>query len=263
MILTSIKNPRLKAIQDLEKPRNRRSSGLFLIEGLKEIGHAAVAGYEFKTVVYCKDLIPKSFDINFFKQAAETIEVSEEVFSKLVIREGSGGILVVAKMKSHSLSDIQLKTNPLVLVLEAVEKPGNLGAVLRTADGGGVDAVIVCDPQTDPYNQNVVRSSLGCIFTVPLALATSQEAMSWLRSNKVRVVATHLEASNPYYLEDFTTGTALILGTEATGLTDFWWKDADSRIIIPMHGRNDSLNVSNAAAVVVYEAVRQRSMKKN
>jgi len=263
MIISSIKNPRLKSILDLEKPRNRRSSGLFLIEGVKEIGHAAAAGYEFKAIVFSKDLIPQDVELAFFNQVDEKIEVTQDVFSKLAIRENSGGMLVVAKMKMHQLSDIRISKNPLLLVLESVEKPGNLGAVLRTADGAGVDAVIVCDPQTDPYNQNVVRSSLGCIFTVPLALASSQEAMEWLRKNKIRVVATHLESSSPYYLEDYTTGTALILGTEATGLTEFWWQGADARVIIPMKGNNDSLNVSNAAAVVVYEAVRQRAMKKN
>jgi TrmH family RNA methyltransferase len=166
-------------------------------------------------------------------------------------------------MKPLRLDLLKLSASPLILVLESVEKPGNLGAILRTADAAGVDAVIVCDPQTDFYNPNVIRSSVGCAFTVPVAVSTTDEAIAWLRKNRVRMLATHLEASQPYDQSDLTRPTAIVMGTESTGLSDKWVKAADARIIIPMHGKVDSMNVSVSAAVVVFEAIRQRKVKAN
>jgi TrmH family RNA methyltransferase len=150
----------------------------------------------------------------------------------------------------------------LVLILEGVEKPGNLGAVLRTADAAAVDAVIICDPQTDFYNPNVIRSSVGCIFTNQLAAASSEETIEWLRKNNIAIFCTYLKASKSYHLTDFTQPSAIVMGTEATGLSDVWVKNSTANIIIPMLGKIDSMNVSNAAAVVVYEAMRQREFKK-
>jgi TrmH family RNA methyltransferase len=170
--------------------------------------------------------------------------------------------VAVAEQKRHSLANIRLRKNPIILVLESVEKPGNLGALLRTADAANLDAVIICDPQTDFYNPNVVRSSIGCIFTTPIASATSEETIGWLKENNIRLFATHLQASRPYFEIDFTKPSAIIMGTEATGLSEQWVRAADAAIIIPMQGKIDSMNVSTAAAVIVFEATRQRGFSR-
>lgn len=241
----------------LDKQRERRSAGLFLVEGRQEVIHALRAGYVIDTLVTCPAV--SGFQRpDTGRQIFQELEVPLDLFSRLAVRENSGGLLAVMKMRSHDLNALRLSDKPLVLVLEAVEKPGNLGAILRTADAAGLDAVIVCDPSTDVYNPNVVRSSVGCLFTVPLAIASSGEALEWLRQNNFRILATHLNAAVPYHNVDYRSPSAIIMGTESTGLSDFWWKAADERIIIPMRGANDSLNVSAAAAVVLFEAVRQR-----
>ena len=168
---------------------------------------------------------------------------------------------MIAEMrcKSLSLESLKLKENPLVVILESVEKPGNLGAVLRSADASGVDAVIVCDPLTDMYNPNLIRSSIGAIFTVPVATATSEETIQWLKTNGIKIYTAQLQDSEWYYDTDMRSGTAIVMGTEATGLTDVWRKAADAHIKIPMLGRLDSLNVSVSAAILMFEAVRQRN----
>src|SRR5258706_6486660 len=171
-------------------------------------------------------------------------------------------MIAVAEQKPHLLSQIKLKKNPLILVLEAVEKPGNLGAILRTADAAGVDAVIICDPQTDFYNPNVIRSSVGCVFTNQLAAVSSDVAIAWLKKTQIITVCTSLQASRPYHQIDFTQPCAIVMGTEATGLSELWTKNSDANIIIPMQGKIDSMNVSNAAAVVVFEVLRQRGFSK-
>ena len=163
------------------------------------------------------------------------------------------------RCKSHSLEDLHVKENPLVVILESVEKPGNLGAILRSADASGVDAVIVCDPLTDMYNPNLIRSSIGGIFTVQTAAASSEETIKWLKDRNIKIYTAQLQDSQWYYDTDMTGGTAVIMGTEATGLTDVWRKAADAHIKIPMLGRLDSLNVSVSAAILMYEAVRQRN----
>ena len=167
-------------------------------------------------------------------------------------------MIAVAEQKIHRLENIKLSTNPLLLILEAVEKPGNLGAVLRTADAAAVDAVIICDPQTDFYNPNVIRSSVGCVFTNQLAAVSSEEAIAWLKKNQIQIFCTSLQASKPYHLVDYTKPCAIVMGTESTGLSEIWTKNSNTNIIIPMRGKIDSMNVSNATAVVVFEALRQR-----
>ena len=162
------------------------------------------------------------------------------------------------KPKQHSLVDLSIKNNPFIIILEAVEKPGNLGAILRTADAAQVDAVIVCDPQTDVYNPNAIRSSVGCIFTVPVAVCSSTEALAWLKQQGITSYAAELQASEWYQDVNYTTPSAIVMGTEADGLTDFWLNNADKRIKIPMRGKIDSLNVSVSTAVITFEAMRQR-----
>ncbi|MFM8743523.1 MAG: TrmH family RNA methyltransferase [Cytophagales bacterium] len=257
-IITSTQNPKVKSLMQLEKPRERKRQQLFLIEGAREIRLAAGAGYKIGNIFYCEEILAKAklgIDLTYEKLV---VSVSREVFEKIAVREGSGGIVAVAEMKPHGLEQIQLSKNPLLLILEAVEKPGNLGAILRTADAAGVDAVIICDPQTDFYNPNVIRSSVGCVFTKQIAAANSEETIAWLKKNKINIFCTYLSASTVYHEVNFKIPSAIVMGTEATGLSDVWVRNATTNIIIPMHGKIDSMNVSNAAAIVVFEAIRQR-----
>ena len=258
LTITSAQNPKIKNLLALEKPRERRKSGLFVVEGRKEIGLALDAGYKLENVFFCEELIEPQELGKFSFPDKVLISVSREVFDKIAIRESSGGLLAVAQQKSHPLDFIRLSANPLVLVLESVEKPGNLGAILRTADAAALDAVIICDPKTDFYNPNVIRSSIGCIFTRQVASATSEATLSWLKKNNIVPYSTFLKASRPYHTVDYTKPCAIIMGTEATGLSDVWTTEEQNPIIIPMQGRIDSLNVSTAAAVIVFEARRQR-----
>lgn len=258
-IITSTQNPKVKSLMQLEKPRERRKQQLFLIEGAREVRLALEAGYKIGNIFYCEEIVAKKelgFDLTDNKLV---IPVSREVFQKIAVREDSGGVLAVAEMKPHGLSQTRLSKNPLVLILEAVEKPGNLGAILRTADAAGVDAVIICDPQTDFYNPNVIRSSVGCVFTTQIAAATSDETIKWLNQHNISIYCTYLAASKVYHQVDYKQASAIVLGTESIGLSDIWVKNATANIIIPMHGKIDSMNVSNAAAVVVFEALRQRA----
>jgi TrmH family RNA methyltransferase len=261
-VITSTHNPKIKSLLALEKPRERRKQQLFLVEGKKEIGMALNAGYKIGNLFYCVDIFPEKDLKSLGIEDKLLVPVTKELFDKIAVRENSGGVVAVAEMKTHRLEDIRLGKNPLVLVLESVEKPGNLGALLRTSDAAGVDAVILCDPQTDFYNPNVVRSSIGCIFTQQVAAATSEETIAWLRKNNIAIYCTYLKASRPYHEVNYTLPSAIVMGTEATGLSDVWVKNTQANIIIPMRGKIDSMNVSTAAAVVVFEAVRQRSITK-
>jgi TrmH family RNA methyltransferase len=256
--ITSTQNPKIKNLLALEKPRERRKQGLFVVEGRKEIRLALDAGYKIGNLFFCEELISPQELEKLGSSDKLLIPVSRDVFDKIAIRENSGGVLAVAEQKAHHLDNIRLSANPLVLVLESVEKPGNLGAVLRTADAAGLDAVIICDPQTDFYNPNVIRSSVGCIFTNQIASATSQETLSWLKKNSIVPYSTYLKASIPYHTVDYTKPCAIVMGTEATGLSEIWTTEAQNPIIIPMRGHIDSMNVSTAAAVIIFEARRQR-----
>lgn len=255
--ITSTQNPKIKNLLALEKPRERRKLGLFIVEGRKEIRLAHDAGYKIENLFYCEELIT-SDELSALGPIETIIPVSRDVFERVAVRENSGGVLAVARQKAHGLNSVRLGKNPLVLVLESVEKPGNLGAVLRTADAAGLDAVIICDPKTDFYNPNVIRSSVGCIFTNQVASATSEETLTWLKKNKIVPYSTYLKASRPYHTVDYTRPCAIVMGTEATGLSDTWTGDEQNPIIIPMRGRIDSMNVSTAAAVIIFEARRQR-----
>lgn len=257
-LITSTQNPKIKSLLALEKPRERRKQQLFIIEGAKEVRMAMEAGYRIGNIFFCEEILDKKESGDLLQQDKLLIPVSKEVFDKIAIRESTGGILAVAEHKTHRLQDIKLRSNPLLLILEAVEKPGNLGAILRTADAAGVDAVIICDPQTDFYNPNVIRSSVGCVFTKQIASATSEETINWLKQHQINIYCTYLKASKPYHQTDFSKPCAVVMGTEATGLSDTWIQNSTANIIIPMQGKIDSMNVSNAAAVVVFEARRQR-----
>ncbi|NDV79213.1 RNA methyltransferase [Dysgonomonas sp. 511] len=258
--ITSLQNLRIKNIVKLAKAKERRSQGLFIIEGARELSLALMAGYKLDSVFICPELFEKTDypDVLNSIEQDKIYEVSEAVFEKIAYREGSDGLLALAKPRKHGLENLELSANPFVIVLEAVEKPGNLGAILRTADAAQVDAVIICDPATDLYNPNVIRSGVGCLFTVQTAVCGSEEAFAYLQKNNIRTFAAELTASNWYQDTDFAKPSAIIMGTEADGLTDFWLSSADARIKIPMRGKIDSLNVSVSTAVLTFEAMRQR-----
>lgn len=259
-LITSTNNRKIKNIRQLQKSKERKNQNLFVIEGIKEIEKAIISKYEFETIFYCKD-IAKVKELNeiFSKNVdSEIIEVSKSVYSQIAYRENSGGVVVLAKTKILKFEEIHLSQNPLVLVLESVEKPGNLGAILRTADAAGVEAVIVCDNQTDIFNPNVIRASLGCIFTVPVIVTDSKFAIHWLKANKINIYSTHLEAAIPYTSVNFKEKSAIVFGTESVGISEIWQKNSTKNIIIPMKGKTDSLNVSTSSAIIVFEAVRQR-----
>lgn len=264
LVITSPQNPRIKKLLELqEKSRARRNDNMFVIEGPREILLAIEGRYRIESLYFCPQLINTREAEEAINRAgnAEQIELSLPVFEKVAYRKTTGGLLAVALMKPHGLDDLVLSNNPLVLVCEGVEKPGNLGALLRTADAARLDALIICDPKADFYNPNVIRSSVGCVFTQPIAAATSEETIEWLRRRRINIYATSLMASKRYDTVDLKKPAALVMGTEATGLTDAWLKASDQNIIIPMRGVIDSMNVSAAAAVVVFEAARQRGFE--
>lgn len=262
--ITSAQNQRIKNLAHLQKARERKSQNVFIIEGEKEYCRAIAYNYRFTSIFVCFDVIPETRFKTISSGISSNVEVfpvSKDVFEKIAYREGSGGIIALARPKNHGLADLKLPEKPLLLVLEAVEKPGNLGALLRTADAAGIDAVVVCDPQTDIYNPNVVRSSIGCLFSVPLAVCDSPEAILWMKQQRISIYCTYLKAAVPYTEVDFTRASAIVMGTEADGITEQWVEAADQNIVIPMQGAADSMNVSTAAAVVVFEACRQRGFQ--
>ena len=287
--ITSAQNPKIKNLLLLqEKSKARREQGLFVVEGRRELEHCLEAGFRVRTVFVCPEVagtdsfasleMTKSASLEMTKGASlETtvschseeaegrrenlhiVEIPEALYRKVAYREGTEGVLAEVEVRERRLEDLTLSEHPLVMVLESVEKPGNLGAVLRSADAARADAVIVCDPLTDLWNPNLIRASIGAVFTVPTVCASSAETIDWLKSRGIRILTAQLQDSSWYYDTDMTGGTALVMGTESTGLTDVWRRAADAHIRIPMLGRLDSLNVSVSAAILLFEAVRQRN----
>ena len=258
--IDSKQNQRVKNLIKLQKSNERNRSNLFILEGLKEIEKAIIAGYEVESVFFCPEII-KFEDTKRLLHSEDTalyFEVSREVFSKIAYRETTGGLVITAKQKPHSLENFPTKTNPLLLVIEGIEKPGNMGAIYRTVDAAGFDGIIICDPKADLYNPNAIRASIGTVFSVYTALASTEEAIEYLEKNNIAIYATYLKGSVTYYSIDYTQPSAIIMGTEATGISQAWVKASVSNIIIPMQGIADSLNVSTATAVMVFEARRQR-----
>lgn len=256
-LITSPQNAFIKSLVQLqEKAKTRKQTGTFLMEGKREIELALKGGYELETVLFLPDLISTS-QLKAFA-GIDCIELSKEVYQKLAYRDTTEGILAVAKSKRHALADLELSKNPLILVAEGIEKPGNLGALLRTADAANIDAVLIANPKSDLYNPNIVRSSVGCLFTNQVAVGTTEEIIAWLKLNKIALYSATLQNSNGYHLENYTTPTALVVGTEATGLSELWRTESTQNIIIPMQGEIDSMNVSVAAAILLFEAKRQR-----
>ena len=256
--ITSAQNPKIKNLLLLqEKSKARREQGLFVVEGRRELEHALEAGFRARTVFVCPEI---AGDFVIPGLTGNLIEIPEALYKKVAYREGTEGVVAEMEVQERRLEDLQLGERPLVVVLESVEKPGNLGAVLRSADAARADAVIVCDPLTDLWNPNLIRASIGAVFTVPTVCASSAETIDWLKARGIRILTAQLQDSSWYYDTDMTGGTALVMGTESTGLTDVWRRAADAHIRIPMLGRLDSLNVSVSAAILLFEAVRQRNV---
>lgn len=270
--ITSASNPKIKNLLLLqEKSSARREQGLFVVEGRRELEHCLEAGYSVRTLFICPELKEEYVSQKLFagnrsrsdsfgdrySSVKQIIEVPPALYAKIAYRGSTEGVIAEVEARPHGLAELNLPENPLVVVLEAVEKPGNLGAVLRSADASGA-AVIVCDPLTDLYNPNLIRSSIGAVFTVPVAVASSAEVIPFLKERGIRILTAQLQDSLLYYDQPMTGGTAIVMGTESTGLTQPWRDAADAHIRIPMLGRLDSLNVSVSAAILLFEAVRQR-----
>lgn len=258
-LITSVQNPYIKWLVQLqEKAKTRRQESSFLIEGQREIIFAQKGGYKIVTVLFLPELISENKINKLIDRDTEVIEINKEVYQKLAYRDTTEGIIAVAKSKNLQLSDLKLNTNPLILVAEAPEKPGNIGALLRTADAAALDAVIIANPKTDLYNPNIVRSSVGCLFTNQIATGSTQEIIDFLKQKNINIFCATLQDSTFYHTQNYTEPTALVVGTEATGLSDEWRKASTKNIIIPMQGEIDSMNVSVAAAILIFEAKRQR-----
>lgn len=259
--ITSLQNPRIKQVVLLQqKSKERIKNNLIVIEGCREIRWAIEADFKARAVFYCPELLNNESRelFNFFSTDIQT-EVSREVFGKIAYREGSDGLVLLATAIKLTLDELILSDNPLIIVLEAVEKPGNLGAILRMADAAKVDAILICDQLTDIFNPNVIRSSIGCVFTQQVVTCTTEEAIAWLKMKRIRSFAAALTAKQYYHQVDLTVPSAIVMGTEADGLTDKWLNAVDEEIIIPMLGKHDSLNVAMATAIITFEALRQRS----
>jgi RNA methyltransferase, TrmH family len=260
-MITSAQNPRIKQAARLRERRQRDRAGLMLVEGADEIRLALAGGAQPRVLFYCRELSPRGVEDLLARAehaGAERVEVSAAVFQKLAYRENPDGLVAVVPAARRKLEDLAPGERPLLLVAEAVEKPGNLGALLRSADACAVNGVIVCDPTTDLNNPNVVRSSRGTLFTVPVAEAGSAEAIAWLRARRIAIVAATPQASLLYTQADLRGPVAIAVGTEDQGLSPAWLSQADLAVRIPMLGQVNSLNVSTAATLLLYEALRQR-----
>ena len=261
--ITSTQNSKIKNILKLQqKSSERRKQNLIVIEGLRELSLAIKSGIIIRSVFYCPDIISQEIIQNQLNYDGSFFEITSDIYEKLAYRGSTEGVIVLAEPKFLKLSDLKLKKNPLIIVLESVEKPGNLGAILRTADAAKVDAVIISDALTDIYNPNTIRSSVGCVFTNQIVACSTEQAITWLRERGIRTYAAALTAKEFYHEKDLTGPTAIVMGTEADGLTEKWLKNSNEQIIIPMSGEIDSLNVSTSTAILVFEAMRQRNFYK-
>lgn len=256
MDIASLQNPRVKRLVKLrDDKKTRRQDGLMLVEGFDEIQLALAAGHKPQTVLSAPQIASRHLTFPH----AEALTVSRAVFEKISYRENPDGWLAVFPIPRTTLSDLKLSKTPLVIVAESIEKPGNLGAMLRTADAAGVDALLVCDSRVDVWNPNVVRASRGAVFCVPVVECDNASALEWLKGGKIRVAAASPAGDEVYSNVDLSQPIAIAVGTEDEGLSDFWMSNADVKLKIPMLGKVNSLNVSVSTALILYEAVRQRS----
>ena len=262
--ISSLQNPLIRRVLQLkEKKRGRDKTGLFVLEGQRELQLALLGNYELTSVFYYPEIVDRESLLRLLpdhQEELEIVQVSREVYQRIAYREKTEGVVVLARSKNHQLSDLQFhRKNPLVLVAQAPEKPGNLGALLRTADAAGLDAVILADPKSDLYNPNIIRSSVGCLFTVNIGIGSTTEVLEFLKIHGITLYTAALSAIKVYSEVDYTGAVAIAVGTEATGLTEDWISAADENIIIPMKGEIDSMNLSVSAAILIFEALRQRN----
>jgi TrmH family RNA methyltransferase len=261
-IITSTKNTLVQAALDLREAKVRRGSGLTVIDGVRELSRTLDADVEIKHVFYCPKLLVDAGEELLTRLHAKKkyiIEVNEFVFSKIAFGDRQEGVIGVVRVPQLKLEGIRLSKKPLVVIVESVEKPGNLGAIMRSCDAVGVEALLICDPKTDVYNPNVIRSSTGVVFHLPIVTLEREKILEFLRARKIKICATVVDAKQSYTSTDLSEAIAIALGTEDQGLSDFWIKNADIKVKIPMKGIADSLNVSTSAAIMLYEAFRQRS----
>jgi TrmH family RNA methyltransferase len=264
--ISSLQNPLIKQLLLLsEKSKERKKSGLFVIEGQREVELALKGNYLLKTVLFCSEIISEEALYNLKERSnseAEFIEITPEVYEKIAYRKTTEGIIALALTRDLSIGNLKIKNpNPLLLIAEAPEKPGNIGALLRTADAAKLDAVIIANPKTDLYNPNIIRSSVGGLFTNAIAIGSTSEIIAFLKQNKTAIYCASLQAAIPYHSCNFNTAAAIVVGTEAHGLSDEWLENSTQNIIIPMAGEIDSMNVSVAAGILIFEAKRQRGFE--
>jgi TrmH family RNA methyltransferase len=261
-LLTSAANPRLKAAAALRDRRERDAAGLTLVDGTRELRRAMDSGATVVEAFVCEPLLagPDARAIldAFAATATPVHAVTEPLFRRLAFGERLEGVVGVVRIPALDLAHLVLPVDPLVVVIEGVEKPGNVGAVLRSADGAGADAVVAADPRTDLFNPNVIRASAGTVFSMPVAAASTPAALDWIRGHELRIVAARVDADRLYTDSDLTGPLAIALGAEADGLSDAWSGDGIEAVHLPMLGSADSLNVSVTAAILLYEARRQR-----
>ncbi len=262
-LITSLQNPKVKAACRLRDRRDRDETQTFLIEGYRELLRAKQGGIKLFTLFVCESFFlgvnEHSLIEEFKASQAEIIEVAPHVFEKLSYRDRPDGLLGIAPQTHFDLNSLKLKENPFFIVAEGIEKPGNLGTILRSSDAAGVDALIVCDKKTDLFNPNVVRASVGTLFTVQTLEATTEETLAYFKQHNIKTLAATPHAEKLYTEVDLKQPLALIVGTEQVGLTDKWMKEADLKVKIPMMGVADSLNVATATTLLLFEVVRQRS----
>ena len=259
--ISSVQNAGIKRVVRLRTKKSREARGLTIVEGHREVGQALAAGLRFMCVYICREGLYHCDETLVGRLEAKGVKIFDTgcaVFGKMCYGDRAEGVLGLVEQPQVTLEGVKLGPAPLVLVMERVEKPGNLGAALRTADAAGVEALLVCDEKTDIYNPNVIRASLGAVFAVPTVACTNKEALAFLRARGIRTFAAVVQAEAYYFDRDMSGPSAIIMGSEQDGLSDFWRRNADEQVRIPMQGKVDSLNVSVSAAVMVYESLRQR-----
>ena len=262
--IKSSQNARIKALAKLKDKRGREKLGKTFLEGYRLISRALDAAFPMQECYFCPSLFlgtnENALLLKLENNGTKLIEVPEYILRKIAYRERPEGLIAVANTRPHELKDVPVKENGLYLVLESIEKPGNMGSIMRSADASGVDGIIVCDKRTDIYNPNVLTASTGAIFYVPFAVSTSEETLKWLEKHKITTLATSPHADLPYDKVDMTKAIAIVVGTEQSGLTEFWFKNSTIKTLIPMSGKIDSLNVAIATSVILFEASRQRRL---
>lgn len=259
--ISSTQNSLVKQLIQLkDKSRERKKSGLFILEGIRELQLAIKGKYRVQSIWFDPDIIvlDQLIQLTGIQNSEYYVQVTKEVYQKIAYRQTTEGVIAIVQSNTHSLDQLTLSKNPLILVAEAPEKPGNIGALLRTADAAKLDAVIIANPKTDLYNPNIIRSSVGCLFTNSIATASTEEIIEFLKNKGIQIHAAALTASVNYSTVDYNKPAAIVVGTEATGLSESWLKHSDQNIIIPMQGEIDSMNVSVSAAIIIFEAKRQR-----